>query len=193
MVNMGVAMREYWKDNLGVELDLLKRESGMPRREASQFYRISLGSWIPDPVQIVSNLTRDTHLGDRGADSPAATAGRVDRARAVAAPGRSGALRRVPGGGRGVHGQSVHDADPLGRRREVARAAVGGRLREHEQRRHQHAALDVRPGALGAAARMTALPVGRQPRDGENRRLFSVARAMLYNGLPNRAESLMAG
>ena len=58
MVNMAVAVQEYWKDNLGVELDLLKRESGTPRREASQFYRISLGSWIPDPVQIVSALTR---------------------------------------------------------------------------------------------------------------------------------------
>ena len=58
MVNMGVAVQEYWKDNLGVELDLLKRESGMPRREGSQFYRISLGSMIPDPIQIVSNLTR---------------------------------------------------------------------------------------------------------------------------------------
>ena len=58
MVNMGVAVKEYWKDNLGVDLDLLKRESGMPRRESSQFYRISLGSWIPDPIQIVSNLTR---------------------------------------------------------------------------------------------------------------------------------------
>ena len=58
MVNMGVAMREYWKENLGIDLDILKRESGMPRREASQFYRISLGSWIPDPVQIVSNLAR---------------------------------------------------------------------------------------------------------------------------------------
>ena len=58
MVNMGVAVKEYWKENLGIDLDILKRESGMPRREASQFYRISLGSWIPDPVQIVSNLTR---------------------------------------------------------------------------------------------------------------------------------------
>ena len=58
MVNMGVAVKEYWKDNLGIELDILKRESGMPRREGSQFYRISLGSWIPDPIQIVSNLTR---------------------------------------------------------------------------------------------------------------------------------------
>ena len=57
MVAMGVAMKEYWKDNLDVELDVLKRENGMPRREASQFYRISLGSWIPDPIQIVNTLT----------------------------------------------------------------------------------------------------------------------------------------
>ena len=55
MVAMGVAIKEYWKDNLGVELDVLKRESGMPKREASQFYRISLGSWIPDPIQIVKH------------------------------------------------------------------------------------------------------------------------------------------
>ena len=53
MVNMGVAVKEYWKNNLGIELDLLNHP-----RKASQFYRMSLGSWIPDPVQIVSNLTR---------------------------------------------------------------------------------------------------------------------------------------
>ena len=58
MVSMGVSMKEYWKDNLDIDLDVLKRERGMPRRESSQFYRISLGSWIPDPIQIVSNLTR---------------------------------------------------------------------------------------------------------------------------------------
>ena len=56
MVEMGVAMREYWKDTLGVKLDILKRESGQPRREESQFYRISLGSWIPDPSHIVGSL-----------------------------------------------------------------------------------------------------------------------------------------
>ena len=58
MVEMGVAMKEYWKDNLDIDLDILKRESGTPRREGSQFYRISLGSWIPDPSQIVSGLLR---------------------------------------------------------------------------------------------------------------------------------------
>ena len=54
MVAMGVAMKEYWKDNLDVELDVLKRETGVPRRESSQFYRISIGSWIPDPIHIVN-------------------------------------------------------------------------------------------------------------------------------------------
>ena len=58
MVNMAVAVKEYWKDNLGIDLSLLKRESGMPRREGAQFYRISLGSYIPDPSQIVNDMTR---------------------------------------------------------------------------------------------------------------------------------------
>ena len=58
MVDLGIAVKEYWKDNLGVELDVLRHEAGMPPRDASQFYRTSLGSWTPDPIQIVSNLTR---------------------------------------------------------------------------------------------------------------------------------------
>ena len=56
MVEVGVAMKEYWKDNLGIELDILKRESGAPRRYDPQLYRVILESWIPDPSQIVSNL-----------------------------------------------------------------------------------------------------------------------------------------
>ena len=56
MVAMGVAVKEYWKDILGVELDILKREDGMLRREASQFYRLSRGSWIPDSSQIVERF-----------------------------------------------------------------------------------------------------------------------------------------
>ena len=77
MVDMGVALKEYWKDNLGVELNVLKRERGKPRRDASQFYRISLASWIPDPIQIVSNLTTPTK------DDP---------------PWEIGALSDIPGG-----------------------------------------------------------------------------------------------
>ena len=53
MVAMGVAVKEYWKDNLGVELDILKRESGMPRRSDAQLSRTSLGAWVPDPIHIV--------------------------------------------------------------------------------------------------------------------------------------------
>ena len=56
--NMGVSIKEYWKDNLDVEVDVIARESGQERREGSQFYRISLGSWILDPAQVVGNLTR---------------------------------------------------------------------------------------------------------------------------------------
>ena len=57
MVAMGVAIREYWKDNLGVDLDILKRENGVHSRESSQFYQTSRGSWIPDPIDIVNILT----------------------------------------------------------------------------------------------------------------------------------------
>ena len=56
MVAMGVAVKEYWKDNLGVELDILKRESGVARREWPDFSRIGSSSWIPDPIQIISEL-----------------------------------------------------------------------------------------------------------------------------------------
>ena len=55
MVAMGVAMKEYWKDNLDVDLDILKREDGVDRRGWTHFFRISLGFWIPDPMQIVNN------------------------------------------------------------------------------------------------------------------------------------------
>ena len=151
MVDMGVAVKEYWKDNLNFDLDILKRESGMPRREASQFYRISLGSWIPDPVQIVSNLMGrgSWRWGYSVMDAL------VDHARSLA-PEPSGALRGVPGGRRGVHGQGVLHADPLGWRCEMGRAALGRRLRELHQPRHQHAALDVRPRALAVPTRHPA-------------------------------------
>ena len=55
-ISMGAAVGQYWKNNLGVELDILKRESGLPRREGSQLYRLTMDSTVPDPAQIVSNL-----------------------------------------------------------------------------------------------------------------------------------------
>ena len=85
MVAMGVAMKEYWKDNLDVDLDILKRESGVPRRESSQFYRNSIGSWIPDPTQIVGVLARMTPFGPfpvpPSATASAATAAQDPKAR----------------------------------------------------------------------------------------------------------------
>ena len=63
MVAMGVAMKEYWKDNLDVELDVLKRESAMTRRWGSQFYRSSAGTWIPDPIQIVNTFVLRDEIG----------------------------------------------------------------------------------------------------------------------------------
>ena len=56
MVKMGLAMKGYWKDNLGAELDVLHRERGMDRRQGAQFFRHVLGTWIPDPIQIVADL-----------------------------------------------------------------------------------------------------------------------------------------
>ena len=76
MLTMGVAVKEYWKDNLGVELDILKLESGMARRESGvawrerpQLIRMGWSSWIPDPIQIVLELTRSptiTGVAGRG-------------------------------------------------------------------------------------------------------------------------------
>ena len=61
MVAMGVAVKEYWKDNLSVELDILKRESGMPRRDWAHFYRLSRIAWMPDPSRIVDQFASDPH------------------------------------------------------------------------------------------------------------------------------------
>ena len=56
MAAMGVAMKEYWKDNLGVGLDILERESGELRHGDAQLSRIGWSSWLPDPVQFLSEL-----------------------------------------------------------------------------------------------------------------------------------------
>ena len=58
MFNMGVAVKEYWKDNLGIDLDIARLEWIFGPPEVLHFYRLNLGSWIPDPILIVSTLTR---------------------------------------------------------------------------------------------------------------------------------------
>jgi len=55
-VTIAVATKEYWKDNLGIELDILKREAGMPRRPGSQIFRQSLGAAVTDPAQIITGV-----------------------------------------------------------------------------------------------------------------------------------------
>jgi len=55
---MVVAMKEYWKDNLGAELDILKRERGTPRRDNSQIRRFSGGAIFPDELQLLDQFTR---------------------------------------------------------------------------------------------------------------------------------------
>ena len=59
-VQMGMAVKEYWKDNLGVDLDTAV---GHFPYDALQFYHLSADSWIPDPIQIVSTLTRKSPRG----------------------------------------------------------------------------------------------------------------------------------
>ncbi len=59
MLKMGRQLGAYWKDNLGIDLDILELKSGQPRREDSQLYRPSWESWIPDPSHIVGSLEGD--------------------------------------------------------------------------------------------------------------------------------------
>ena len=147
MVDMGVALKEYWKDNLGIDLDVLKRESGMPRREASQFNRISHASWIPDPVQIVSNRTLQIVSNLKGSwdgNYPWL----VEHARSLALddPERCAAWQAVEEEYMDkVYFMPIRWAGGV---KWLVQPWVVGFESSH-QLRHQHAALDVHPGALG--------------------------------------------
>ena len=54
MFTMSVAIKEFWKDNLDVHLEVL--ELGAVRRSDPQLLRRSLGSWTPDPVDLIRQL-----------------------------------------------------------------------------------------------------------------------------------------
>ena len=63
IISMTVAMREYWKDNLDVDLDILKVERGMPRRDDSQFRRASGGATFPDELTVQDIfVSRDSYV-----------------------------------------------------------------------------------------------------------------------------------
>ena len=64
MIDLGRQLRAYWKDDLGIELDVLEGVIGRPRREGSQLYRLSMGSWIPDPTQILGGLLNGHYTYD---------------------------------------------------------------------------------------------------------------------------------
>ena len=62
-LNASVAVKEYWKDNLNVELDILKREQGMERREDSQLRRTAGGSMHGDPAGVIRALVDTSSTG----------------------------------------------------------------------------------------------------------------------------------
>ena len=144
-------MSEYWKDNLGVELDILKRENGVPRRYDAQLYGMILASWIPDPSRIVINLLPDhffpeympPHTGALASPPPCAR-----RVRVFAATGRSGTVCRLPGGRGRVPGKGLQHSNQGSRPGQVGRPAVAPRVREQLQRRLQHADDGLRRAAL---------------------------------------------
>jgi ABC-type transport system substrate-binding protein/BMFP domain-containing protein YqiC len=49
-------VQEQWKDNLGIEINLVRLEPGQKRRDVVEFRRQSLGGRIPDPSGILSDL-----------------------------------------------------------------------------------------------------------------------------------------
>jgi len=57
-MNLFVAMKEYWKDNLGIELDVRRLEQGQEPREGTPFGSHGLGSWIMDPANHMTSLTK---------------------------------------------------------------------------------------------------------------------------------------
>ena len=68
-VSMTSAIKEYWKDNLNVELDILKRESGMPRRPESQLRRASGGATFPDELTVQDIfVSRDSYVLEDSGD-----------------------------------------------------------------------------------------------------------------------------
>jgi len=53
-------VQEQWKDNLGIELNLVRLEPGQQRRDVVEIRRSSLGARIPDPSGILTDLGHST-------------------------------------------------------------------------------------------------------------------------------------
>ena len=56
IISIFEVVQEQWKDNIGIEINLVRLEPGQQRREVVEFRRQSLGGRIPDPSGVLSDL-----------------------------------------------------------------------------------------------------------------------------------------
>ncbi len=56
IISIFEVVQEQWKDNLGIEINLVRLEPGQQRREVVEFRRSSLGGRIPDPSGVLTDL-----------------------------------------------------------------------------------------------------------------------------------------
>ena len=147
-INMSVAIKEYWKDNLNIELDILRRESGMPRRDNTQLRRYSEAAWVPDPTQVMTTFTaKDIGVLDPvpGAYEVMDALHEYARSLPLDHPDRCKAYQAVE---TEWFRQSLRDTVPVVRVLELRDQALGAGLRDQLQ--HQSQPLGhVRREALG--------------------------------------------
>ena len=56
IISIFEVVQEQWKDNLGIEINLVRLEPGQQRRDVVEFRRQSIGGRIPDPSGILTDL-----------------------------------------------------------------------------------------------------------------------------------------
>ena len=174
-VDMGRLIRAYWKDNLGVDLEVRERNDPLGQRRLGfvsgvdleahelytkprdyvQFHHITVESWTPDPAQIVSSLPPLDFLyriiyphSNIAAGYPVMLA--LFQWANFAASRPSRAVRSLPGVRVRVSRPSLHHPNQRSRPRQVARPALARRLREHLQPGLQHPHVRIRRQALSA-------------------------------------------
>ena len=60
IISIFEVVQEQWKDNLGIEINLVRLEPGQQRREVVEFRRQSIGGRIPDPSGVLGDLGHST-------------------------------------------------------------------------------------------------------------------------------------
>ena len=56
IISVFEVVQEQWKDNLGIEINLVRLEPGQQRRDVVEFRRQSIGGRIPDPSGVLTDL-----------------------------------------------------------------------------------------------------------------------------------------